>query len=64
MGVLLVAVEPEPSKLTERGAGPAAVDEEITAVGGVTGTTGAVAVTVVEARLVWPVASVTVNLAV
>jgi len=54
MEAVLAAVEPEPLKLTVNGAGPAAVEDESTAVGGVTGTgvVEAVAVIVVNAVLV------------
>ena len=63
--VALVAVEPEPSKLTVIGAGPVAAEEEMTAVGGVAGMTGALAaVTATVAVLVWPTLSVSVSRAV
>jgi hypothetical protein len=58
------AVDPEPSKFTVSGADPRAVEEEMTAVGGVAGVVDPVAVTVVEAMLVWPLESVIVNCAV
>ncbi len=63
------AVDSAPLKSTAKGAAPAAVEEEITAVGGGVTTTGGatgavVAVTVVEAVLVKPVASETESLAV
>ena len=66
MDVPVAAVDPEPLKLTDSGATPAAVEEEMTAVGGAGGTimAGAVGVTVVDAILVWPVVSVTVSLAI
>jgi len=59
-----VAVEPVPSKLTESGAGPAAEEEESTAVGGVAATAGSVTVTETMAVLLAPVVFVTVSLAV
>ena len=63
--VALVAVEPEPSKLTVIGAGPVAAEEEMTAVGGVAGVIGALAaVTATVAVLVWPTLSVSVSRAV
>lgn len=58
------AVEAEPSKLTVSGAGPAAVEEDSTAFGGVAVAVAVLAVTVVVVMLVWPVVPVTVSLAV
>ena len=59
----LAALEPEPSKVTVNGAGPAAVEVATTAVGGVR-TTGAVTVIAVEAELANPLLSVTVSVVV
>jgi hypothetical protein len=58
------ADEPVPSKLTDNGAGPAADEEEITAVGGVGATTGSVTETDAVAMLLEPVLLVMVSLAV
>lgn len=50
--VPVAAVEADPSKLTFKGAGPAAVEDDSTAFGGVAGVVVALAVTVVVAMLV------------
>ena len=63
MELPLAAVDPEPSKATVNGAGPAAVEVAITAVGGIR-TTGAVAVMAMDAELVKPMLSVTIRVAV
>jgi hypothetical protein len=64
MDTLAAAVEPDPSKFTIRGAWPVAAEDEMTAVGGAVVVVDVVAVTVVDAMLVKPEASVIVRLAV
>lgn len=66
MEALVAADDPDPLKATVSGAGPADVEEEMTAVGGAGGvmTIGAVAVMEVDAILVRPAVLVTVSLAV
>ena len=59
----LAAVDPDPLKVTAKGATPPVVEAEKTAVGGVV-LMGAVTVITVVATLVWLEALLTVNLAV
>ena len=63
MELPLAAVDPDPLKVTARGATPPFVEADKTAVGGVV-LIGAVTVTTVVATLVWLEALLTVSLAV